>query len=502
MQPLPRDVKKALELLAADPAREGSVAELAAACGVGRRTLEKHFRRFLRRSPVEVRRDLRLERARRDLLRARAGAAVTEIALGCGFNHLGRFAALYRARYGESPSATLERSRRLVALGGGAPIGSPLSRHRPAVAVFPFDVIGSGADEAAAIPEEIAARLCGNRWLAVAEPGHARYQLRGKIHADRAGRLRVVVMLVDAATHRYIWADRWEGDAADTFAFEERVAGRAAQSIELSVRHAEIDRACRKDSDQLNAWELTMRAMPRALSINAVAQGEALELLDRAMELAPGDALPVALAAWCHGQRGAHHFTARPNAEKQAARDLAGRAAQLDSADPVATALLAAAYTLAHDLPAAELHAERALALDGACVWAWNRSGWLSVYRGDAAEAIGRFHIARSLAPNDPLNFFCSLGIAAANFEAARYDDAARWFTRGLAEHPSAVWINRFRAPAYALAGRREEAQRSVAELLRHCPDITIADFRSALPHTPGFLDRAAEGLEAAGLPP
>lgn len=502
MQVLPHDVNKALELLRADPARGGSVDELAAACGVGRRTLEKHFRRFLGRTLVEVRQDLRLERARHELLRAPTGAAVTEIALRCGFNHLGRFAALYRARYSESPSATLRRLRCPVAPGSGSLVHFPLSLDRPTLGVFPFECIGNGVREPTGIAEEIVARLCRNRSIAVAEPVHARYQLRGKVQADRAGRLRVIVMLSDAVTRRYIWADRWDGDASESFAFEERVAARAAASIERSVRNAEIDRACRKDRGELNAWELTMRALPRALSISAASQGEALELLEQAMELAPTDALPIALAAWCHGQRGGHHFTARSIAEKQAARELAGRAAQLSTGDPIATALLASAYTLAHDLPAAGLHFDRALALDGACVWAWNRSGWVSVYHGETAEAIDRFQIALSIAPDDPLSFFCSIGIAAAHFEAGRYDEAARWFTRGIAEHPSAVWANRFRAPAYALAGRKEEATRSVAELLHHYPDLTITDVRSALPHTPSFLDRAAEGLEAAGLRP
>jgi adenylate cyclase len=220
------------------------------------------------------------------------------------------------------------------------------------------------------------------------------------------------------------------------------------------------------------------------------------------MDLAPRDPMPMALAAWCHGQRGGHHFTAQPAVEKQAARELAARAAGLNAADPVATALLASAYTLAHDLSTASVHFERALALDGACVWAWNRSGWVSTYQGHAAEAIDRFQIARSISPEDPLNFFCTIGIAAAHFEAARYDEAASWFTRGLAEHPSAVWVNRFRVPAYALAGRKEEARRSLTDLLRRYPDLTIAEIRKALPHTPSFLDRAAEGLEAAGLHP
>src|SRR5262245_34586353 len=51
---LPRDVKKALELLRADPARARTIDVLAAECGVARRTLEKHFRRFLGRTPTET----------------------------------------------------------------------------------------------------------------------------------------------------------------------------------------------------------------------------------------------------------------------------------------------------------------------------------------------------------------------------------------------------------------------------------------------------------------
>src|ERR1700733_1054380 len=104
MDPLPHDVKKAIELLRANCAQEPDRDALAAACGVGRRTLEKHFRRFLGRSPGEVRRGFCLEQARRELLQSAPGAAVTEIASRCGFKHLGRFATLYRARYGESPS--------------------------------------------------------------------------------------------------------------------------------------------------------------------------------------------------------------------------------------------------------------------------------------------------------------------------------------------------------------------------------------------------------------
>jgi len=497
---VPRLLKKALDLLEADPAHTWTVGEIATACGVGRRTLQRQFRRFVGRVPMEFLRDLRLDRARQELLRASGRASVTDIAARCGLNHLGRFAAQYRERYGESPSATLRRHQNVpVASARSLP---PLSAavERPAIAVLPFDLIGPDACRAVGVAEEIATAIMRLRWVAVAAPARARYHLRGKIHGDHTGRLRVTVTLVDAATGRHLWADRWDGDRADVFGVEERVAIRVAAAIQPSLRQAEIDRAWGQDSAQLSAWGLTMRALPHVLLVEAAAEGMALELLEQAMDLAPYDALPIALAAWCHGLRGGHNMCPLPEEERATAHALAGRAAQLNSGDPLAETMLAAGYTLAHDLGTAAIHADRALALDGGSAWAWGRSGWIKAYAGESAEAIERFQIARALAPGDPMNFLCSVGIAAGHFGAARYDEAARWFERALGENPAAVWINNALTPAYALAGRKEHARRSLAELVRAFPGLTIAQIRSGLPYCSSHRDRVAEGLESVGM--
>ena len=96
-----------------------------------------------------------------------------------------------------------------------------------------------------------------------------------------------------------------------------------------------------------------MRALPCITSIEAAAEGMALELLQEAIERAPHDPLPIAMAAWCHGLRAGHHFTAHPEAEKAAARELAAKAVRLNTGDALAESMLAAGYTLAHDLEAA-----------------------------------------------------------------------------------------------------------------------------------------------------
>jgi len=59
----------------------------------------------------------------------------------------------------------------------------------------------------------------------------------------------------------------------------------------------------------------------------------------------------------------------------------------------LAETILAAGYALAHDLEAAAVHAERALALDAGSAWAWGRSAWLKAYAGRAQEAIEEFRL-------------------------------------------------------------------------------------------------------------
>jgi AraC-like DNA-binding protein len=500
--PLPRGVRKAIERLEAEPARRWRLGDLAAACGIAPRTLQKQFRRFLSRAPLEFLRELRFDRARQDLLHASDTATITEIATRCGFGHFGRFATEYHRRYGESPSTTLRRSRRASTPSAASLPVLASALERPAIAILPFNCVGPRPDRATALHEEISIALWRARWINVAAPSHARYHLAGQIREDGAGRVRVLVKLLDALTGRYLWAAGWDGEAHDPIGFEERIAIGVLRAIQPALRSAEVGRASGRDRASPTAWDLTMRALPWVTSVDAAAESMALELLEQAMELAPSDPLPIAVAAWCRGLRAGHHFTIRPEAEKAAARALAVRAARLSNGDALTETMLAAGCTLAHDLAAAAVHAERALALDGGSAWAWGRSGWIKAYHGRADEACEEFKIARSLAPADPLNFLWSVGIASTEFQSAHYDSSIGWYRRAQAENPACTWTNRFLAPTFVLAGRVDEGRRALATFTALYPGLTIADVRAGLPWNAAFLDGVSEGLESAGMRP
>lgn len=82
---------------------------IADAVGATPRSLQAAFRKATGRTPWQTLTAIRLENVRLRLLTSGHETSVTTVAMDCGFAHLGRFAGLYRARYGEPPSATMAR---------------------------------------------------------------------------------------------------------------------------------------------------------------------------------------------------------------------------------------------------------------------------------------------------------------------------------------------------------------------------------------------------------
>lgn len=106
----PHHLRRAEEHIRAHRSRPVGLSELVAVAGVSERTLQQSFLRYRGQSPSEFSRDLRLDLAR-EAIASRGDASITEIALEFGFNHFGRFAQSYGARFGEKPSETLKRVR-------------------------------------------------------------------------------------------------------------------------------------------------------------------------------------------------------------------------------------------------------------------------------------------------------------------------------------------------------------------------------------------------------
>ena len=497
--PLPRSVRRALDAMRANVGRDWRVAELARIAGVSGRTLQRQFVRFLGKPPVSVLRDIGFARARRALLCAGAGTRITDIALACGFSHCGRFAVEYRTRYGETPSQTLKRQLRFSAASAATSPFYTSRRDQPTIA---FAGILTNADDEIAddLAHELEMALTRSGASVAAQPASARYHLVGAIRGE-GDEQRLLLRLFDRDTGRQVWAQRCDGILSDATAADGHFATRIVAALQPQLRRAEIDRALQTPGTDLGAHELALRAMPGVLALDAEGNDRALELLARAMDLDPGHALATALAAWAHVQRIVYHFSSEPRADRLRSLELARKAGTLGG-DATVLAVLGNALTLLDELDAADAIIGKALAVDGGSAWAWSRSGWIDVYRGDPESAIERFKIALDLAPHDQLAFNSMIGIGCACFYAGRYAQAANWQARALIDHPSATWVHRTLCPSYVLGGARPEAHQSLRALRARYPDLTLAEVQVGMPPLPPqYRELVVEGLHDAGLP-
>lgn len=105
-------VAKLEQVMRERPADMLCMADLCAAMGVARRTLNQACLEFLGQGATQYARARRLDHVRTTLAASDPGTTqVTRVAMDFGFWELGRFAHAYRVRFGERPSDTLQRNR-------------------------------------------------------------------------------------------------------------------------------------------------------------------------------------------------------------------------------------------------------------------------------------------------------------------------------------------------------------------------------------------------------
>jgi adenylate cyclase len=329
----------------------------------------------------------------------------------------------------------------------------------------------------------------------------ARYFLTGRL-AQLGERVRIIIHFLETATNAQLWGDSYDGEASNLFGLQDRVTEEVVRAILPAVRGAEMQRAQHKRPEDLDAYDLSLRALPFVFASNPNASRQALDLLHRALEIDPDYALSTALAAWCHAQLAVHHGTRSPGDEKQRALLLAERAAILDPNDSQVLTARSAVHTIAGQFDVAGSLISRALALDPSSAWAWERSAWLKTFAGEPEAGLAHMSQAIRLDPSSPSHANRLVGLGSAHFDAGRYEQAAFWMRQALRERPSTAWVNRTLSVSYARLGERLAALDSLDALKRYCPDVTIGQIMASLPFPQDFMGRVAEGLDDLGLPP
>ena len=330
-----------------------------------------------------------------------------------------------------------------------------------------------------------------------------RYVLEGSVRKG-GSRVRITGQLIDATTGGHIWADRFDGTLEDVFELQDRVTASVVGAIEPQLQRAEIQRAGRKPTESLDAYDYFLRGTARLHLYTKDSLLEARELYQRATELDPNYASPYGMAAWCILRLRVNGRLTDPDREIADGVRLARRAAALGKDDP--TALSSSGYCLARlagEVETGAAHIERALTLNPNLAAAWSASGWVRIFLGEPADAIKLFERAIRLSPLDLFAFIACAGMSAAHLFAGRYDEALSWVRKASHEEPNAATTWQLAAVAYALSDRIVEARKAMARLREIDPGLRLSNLaRVALPfRRPEELACWTEGLRKAGLP-
>jgi TolB-like protein/class 3 adenylate cyclase len=329
-----------------------------------------------------------------------------------------------------------------------------------------------------------------------------RYVLEGSVR-KAMNRVRITGQLIDATTGAHLWADRFDGMLEDVFDLQDQITVSAVSAIAPKLEQAEIERAKRKPTENLDAYDYYLRGLSLVTQTTKEANDEALRLFRRAIELDPHFAAAHGLAAWCYVVRKVNGVLGDLSQEIHEATRLANRATELDKDDAVA--LCWGGYALAYvggDLEAGAAFIDQAIALNVNLAAARNYSGWLRLFLGEPEAAIERMARAMRLSPRDPTVFHMRAGTAFAHFFAGRYEEAVKWAQEALRDQPNYAGTLRIVAATNALANRKEEAQRATRRLRQLDPGLRISNLADRLPPMqPEYFAKYADGLRKTGLP-
>src|SRR5262249_18170554 len=396
---------------------------------------------------------------------------------------------------------------------------------KPSIAVLPFQNMSGDAEQeyfADGVVEEIITALSRFRQLFVIARNSTftyknravdarqvgrelgvRYVLEGSVR-KAANRVRITAQLIDASTGAHLWADRFDGGLEDIFELQDQVTVRVVGLIAPKLEQEEIERAQRKPTDSLHAYDYYLRGLARYYQVTADASSEALRLFRKAIELDPNFSLAYGMVAVCFVLRKANNWMDDRLQECAEAARCARRAIALGRDD--AGALAAGGFTLGYvvgDAETAALVIEQALVLNPNLAIAWYSGAWMKIWLGKPKSAIDDLSYAMRLSPLDPNMIFTQVGTAHAHFFAGRYDEACSWAERVLSEWESGGHAAlRIATASHALAGRVEQAKKFCARLQQRDPALRVSNLRNVLgPYRPEDLAKYEAGLRKAGLP-
>jgi TolB-like protein/class 3 adenylate cyclase/Tfp pilus assembly protein PilF len=429
--------------------------------------------------------------------------------LGLGYKYLG-----------EQAVKNIAKPVRVYRVAVPTPAAYFMTAEKPSIAVLPFvNMSGDPEQEyfSDGITEDIITALSRLHWFLVIARNSTfsykgkpvdvkqigrelgvRYILEGSIRKI-GNRVRITAQLINATTGAHLWAERYDRELNDIFALQDEITQSVTAAIEPKLVEAESVHFQGRSPEDLDAWDLVMRAVASFWRMTMAESEAAIDMLRLAVERYPNYAPAQSMLAFA--LLVSDHVGWAPSGKPyRLAANLAHRAAELDDNDPWAHLALGYLAFTAQQTDDAVRQFKRALDLNPNFAAAYGYLGWAVVFDGRHEEAIEYFQQAFRMSPHDPLIAFFYAGMCAAHYFARRFNEAVEWGRKSIQQRPGFIAGQRILCASLAQAGRTEELRAAMARLHELQPDITIAWLEEHVPYTPRAIAHYLDGMRKAGV--
>ena len=320
-------------------------------------------------------------------------------------------------------------------------------------------------------------------------------------------RVRVNAELFDTRTGATVWAERFDRDLTDIFQVQSEISRAIAARLAPEIVKAETDWAHSKRTQDLNAWDLYLKAKFAQSEYTSAGQAMAIQLAQQAIDRDQRFAAPYSLIARAKGVQFFFGWSNQPATTLNDAISFARSALKLDPGDPVAYSALGYIYRFTGDETQAIANLERAVQLNpNDANIRLELAHTLDWFRKQD-RALPQIELAIRLSPRDPLLQNMYFYKAHILFHLHRYEESlttTRDMSGVITSDTWRVLYNLMRAANLAELGRVSEARQSVDAAVDIKPKLSLAAIKKQFEGSKNHPENRRiwlESLRKAGLP-
>lgn len=326
----------------------------------------------------------------------------------------------------------------------------------------------------------------------------ARYRVFGEVQrAD--GQIRVHVHLLDGQTERQLWSERYQRPFDNLFQLQEDIGREIASALSVKVREVERRRLAHRYTQNMQAYELFLRAQSSLLVRSKSENHKARRLYRSAIKLDPSFGRAYSGLALSHAADYRNQWADDGARALQRARDLARTALQIDAEIPEVYWVLAYVNAQQRQHEAALGLLRNAIALDQSFADAYALMGGINTYLGRPQKTPALIRNAIRLNPEAGYLYFLLLGRA--YFFLQDWEQASINLGEALERNPANLEARLYLAAVLESAGDHEAAIWESDEILTLQPDFDVGNWLKTYPMTDtGQKQQLLSALAKGGL--